>query len=99
VVLAALSNNLLPLARPGVPAGSVATVAMVVAMIFCIVLLIAITAAHVYGVLFLAAPDPGTAAGRAYFAAAPFYMQPLFWGIAAVAVVLAVLIGRRARRR
>ena len=46
VVLAGLVNNLLPLAQPGVPARSVVIAALVVAMIFCIVLLVAITAAH-----------------------------------------------------
>src|SRR6185295_16250705 len=46
IVLAGLVNNLLPLAQPGVPKRSVVTVAMVVAMIFCIVLLAAIVVAH-----------------------------------------------------
>ena len=58
VVLAALINNLLPLAQPGVPARSVVTAAMVVAMIFCIVLLVSIFAAHLYGVFFLKPPNP-----------------------------------------
>src|SRR4029078_13542104 len=53
VVLAALINNLLPLARPGFPVRSVITVALVVAMIFCIVVLVAIASANLYGVLFL----------------------------------------------
>ena len=58
VVIAGLMNNLLPLAQPGVKVRSVVTVGMVVLMIFCIVLLIAITAAHLYGVFFLKPPDP-----------------------------------------
>ena len=53
VVLAGLVNNLLPLAQPGVSARSVFVVALVVAMIFCIVLLVSISAAHLYGVFFL----------------------------------------------
>ena len=53
VVVAGLVNNLLPLAQPGVQARSVITVAMVVAMIFCIVLLVAIFSASLYGIFFL----------------------------------------------
>ena len=60
VVVAGLANNLLPMAQPGVPRRSVVRVAMVVAMIFCIVLLLAIFAAHLYGVFFLKPPDPNT---------------------------------------
>ena len=46
VVLAGLVNNLLPLAQPGVPVRSVVVIALVVAMIFCITLLVSISAAH-----------------------------------------------------
>jgi hypothetical protein len=97
VVLAGLINNLLPLARPGVPARSVINVAMVVAMIFCIVLLISIAAAHLYGVFFLKPPDPNTTAGKVQLATKPFYLQPLVWYIAAVAAALAVAITVRAK--
>ena len=62
--MAGLINNLLPLAQPGVPARSVLKAAMIVAMIFCIVLLVAIFAAHLYGVFFLKPPDPNTVAGK-----------------------------------
>jgi hypothetical protein len=92
VVVAGLANNLLPMARPGVPVGAVLSIAMIVAMVFCIVLLIAIAAAHLYGVAFLAPPNPDTAAGKAQLATAPFWRQPLVWGIAATAAALAVLI-------
>jgi len=92
VVIAGLMNNLLPLAQPGVKVRSVVTVGMVVLMIFCIVLLIAITAAHLYGVFFLKPPDPNTTLGKIQLNTPPFYMQPLVWGIAAAAVVLAGLI-------
>ena len=98
VVLAGLINNLLPLARPGVPVSSVINVAMVVAMIFCIVLLISIAAAHLYGVLFLKPPDPNTTAGKVQLATKPFYLQPLVWYIAAVAAALAAAITVRTRR-
>ncbi len=92
VVIAGLINNLLPMAQPGVQVRSVITVGMVVAMIFCIVLLLSIAAAHLYGVFFLKPPDPNTTAGKVQLATAPFWMQPLVWGIAVVAAVLAGLI-------
>ena len=92
VVLAGLVNNLLPLAQPGVPARSVFVVALVVAMIFCIVLLVSISAAHLYGVFFLKPPDPTTVTGKAALAAPPFYKQGFVWGLAIVAGSLAVII-------
>lgn len=92
VVLAGLINNLLPLAKPGVPFRSVAVVAMVVAMIFCIVILVAIAAAHLYGVFFLKPPDPNTQMGKIQLATPPFYRQTLVWSIAAAAAVLAAII-------
>ncbi|MGL6182155.1 MAG: hypothetical protein ACRC2G_08285 [Aestuariivirga sp.] len=97
VVLAGLINNLLPLARPGVPVSSVINVAMIVVMIFCIVLLISIAAAHLYGVFFLKPPDPNTTAGKVQLATKPFYLQPLVWYIAAVAAALAVAITVRVK--
>jgi hypothetical protein len=92
VVVAGLVNNLLPMARPGVPVRAVVSAAMIVALVFCIVLLIAISAAHLYGVAFLAPPNPDTASGKAQLATPPFWRQPLVWGIAAAAAILAVLI-------
>ena len=92
VVLAGLVNNLLPLAQPGVSVRSVVVVALVVAMIFCIVLLVSITAAHLYGVFFLKPPDPNTMTGRAALAAAPFYLQPFVWSLAVIAAGLAGII-------
>ena len=92
VVIAGLINNLLPLAQPGVPARSVVTAGMVVAMIFLIVVLVSIAAAHLYGVFFLKPPDPNTTAGKVQLATPPFWKQPLVWGIAAVAAVLAGII-------
>jgi hypothetical protein len=89
VVIAGLANNLLPMAQPGVKVSSVVKVGMVVAMIFCIMLLIAITAAHLYGVFFLKPPDPNTTAGKVQLATLPFWRQPLVWGIAAVTLALA----------
>jgi hypothetical protein len=92
VVLAGLVNNLLPLAQPGVQVRSVVVVALVVAMIFCIVLLVAISAAHLYGVFFLKPPDPNTVTGKAAIAALPFYKQPFVWTLAVVAAGLAAII-------
>jgi hypothetical protein len=92
VVLAGLVNNLLPLARAGVPLRSVVVVALVVAMIFCIVLLVSIVAAYLYGVFFLKPPDPNTMTGRAALAALPFYLHPFVWSLALVAAGLAALI-------
>ncbi|HEY3145587.1 MAG TPA: hypothetical protein VGJ75_04510 [Dongiaceae bacterium] len=99
VIVAGLVNNLLPLAQPGVPRRSVVTAAMVVAMIFCIVLLIAIFAAHLYGVFFLNPPDPNTIMGKAQLNAKPWYMHSVTWTIAAVACVLAGFIAVQSRRR
>lgn len=99
VIIAGLINNLLPLAQPGVPVRSVVTVGMVVAMIFLIIVLVAIAAAHLYGVFFLKPPDPNTTAGKVQLATPPFWMQPLVWGIAAVAAVLAGIITAMNRAR
>jgi hypothetical protein len=98
VVLAGLANNLLPLAQPGTQVRTVITVALTVAMIFCMVLLLSIAAAHLYGVLFLAAPIPGTVAAKAAAAVPPFYLQPFVWILAAVAAVLAVLVTVMSKR-
>jgi hypothetical protein len=99
VVLAALANNLLPLAQPGVPARSVVTAAMIIAMIFCIVLLVAIFAAYLYGLFFLRPPDPSTLAGRVQLNSTPWYMHSFTWTVAAVAGVLAGLLPLQGGRR
>jgi hypothetical protein len=99
VVLAGLSNNLLPLARPGLPARSVVTAAMVVAMIFCLVLLVSIYAAHLYGVFFLKPPNPNSVMGRAQLHATPWYRHGFTWTIAVIAAVLAGLLALLKRRR
>ncbi len=99
VVLAGLANNLLPLAQPGVPMRSVVKAAMIVAMIFCIVVLVSIFAAHLYGVFFLRPPDPNTLSGKAQLNALPWYMHSFTWTIAVVACVLAGLLTVQGRRR
>ncbi len=99
VVLAGLINNLLPMAQPGVSRRSVVTVAMVVAMIFCIVLLVAILSAYLYGNFFLKLPDPNTTAGKVQLNATPWYFHSFTWTIAAIAAVLAGLIAWRSRSK
>ena len=99
VVMAGLINNLLPLAQPGVPVRSVVKAGMIVAMIFCIVLLVAIFAANLYGVFFLVPPNPDTLAGKAQLNAKPWYMHSFTWTIAVIACVLAGLITVQSRRK
>jgi hypothetical protein len=99
IVLAGLFNNLLPLAQPGVPKSSLVTVAMVVAMIFCIVLLASIVVAHLYGAFFLKPPDPNTVLGKVQLNATPWYMHSFTWTIAVIAAALAGLITLQSRRR
>jgi hypothetical protein len=99
IVLAGLVNNLLPLAQPGVPKRSLVTVAMVVAMIFCIVLLAAIVVAHLYGAFFLKPPDPNTVLGKVQLNATPWYMHSFTWTIAVIAAALAGLITLQSRRK
>ena len=98
VVLAGLMNNLLPLARPGVNVKSIITIAMVIAMIFCIVLLVSIWAAYLYGKFFLAPPNPDTPAGKLMLAATPFYLHPFVWTVAAIAAGLVLLIWWRNKK-
>jgi hypothetical protein len=98
VVVAALANNLLPLAQPGVPARAVVQAAMIIAMIFCVTVLIAICAAYLYGLFFLRPPDPSTMAGRVQLNATPWYMHGFTWTIAIIACVLVGLIILQGRR-
>jgi hypothetical protein len=99
VVVAGLVNNLLPLAQPGVPVRSVITVAMVVAMIFCITLLVSIYAAYLYGVFFLKPPDPNTVSGKAMLNATPWWRHSFTWTVAAIALALAGLLYWRSKSR
>lgn len=99
IVLAGLVNNLLPLAQPRVPTRSLVTAAMVIAMIFCIVLLVAIVVAYLYGAFFLKPPDPNTVLGKVQLNATPWYMHSFTWTIAGIAAALAGLITLRSRRR
>lgn len=99
VVLAGLVNNLLPLAQSGVKVRSIINIAMIVAMIFCIVLLVSILSAHLYGVFFLKPPDPNTTAGKVQLAATPWYLHGFTWSVAAVAAALIALVTMRTRNK
>lgn len=99
VVFAGLINNLLPMAQAGVQGRSVVTVAMVVAMIFCIVLLLSIAVAYLYGAFFLNPPDPNTTAGKVQLKATPWYLHNFTLSVAAVGAGLAGLITLRNRKR
>jgi hypothetical protein len=99
VVLAALVNNLLPLAVPGVPVRTVVIVALVVGLIFCIVILVSVAAAHLYGVLFLKPPDPNTTTGKVQLATPAFYLQPFVWSLAGAAAIFAAAIFGLTRKR
>jgi hypothetical protein len=99
VVFAGLINNILPLAQPGVPARTVVTVVMVVAMIFCIVLLLSIFVAYLYGVFFLNPPNPDTAAGKVQLNATPWYLHKFTLSVAAIGAAMAALITYRARAK
>jgi Mn2+/Fe2+ NRAMP family transporter len=77
----------------------VVTVAMVVAMIFCIVLLLSIVVAYLYGAFFLNPPNPDTALGKVQLNATPWYLHSFTLSVAAVGAVLAGLITLRARKK
>jgi hypothetical protein len=53
VVFAGLINNLLPLCEPGVPLATLIRMALVIFAIFIVVMLLAMLAAHLYGVFFV----------------------------------------------
>jgi hypothetical protein len=95
VVVAGLVNNLLPMCQHGVSVRAFFRAGLVVALIFCIVMLLSIVAAHFYGVLFVIALAPDTSE--------PFYRMPFVWGVGATALVIAAAIalvnraGRSAR--
>lgn len=94
VVLAALANNLLPLAEPGRPLRGLLLAAAIVALIFCCVVLVAIAAAHLYGLLFLKPPPAATPAPPSD----PFWLQPLVWWLAGFAALFALLVAALSRK-
>ncbi len=94
VVVAGLVNNLLPLCEPGVTARSVLQAGLTVAFIFFCVLLVAVSAAHLYA-LYLVAQSPAAAAAPQ---GTPFYLQPFMWTAAAITLVLGGLLSLTSRR-
>jgi hypothetical protein len=84
VVLAGLINNLLPMCRAGVTVRALIRSALIVALVFCVVMLLSILAAHLYGVFFVIALSPDTSD--------PFYRMPFVWGVVAVALISAVAL-------
>lgn len=93
VVAAGLINNLLPLCEPGVSLRTFFTITLIVAMVFLIVLLISVSAAHLYGVYLIEETAVTTAP-----TGTPFYAQPFIWAVAAAALVLAGLVSLLKRR-
>ena len=91
VVFAGLANNLLPLCQPGTAYRSLINAALIVAFAFFVVMLVSISAAHLYGAFFVNAVAPVTSE--------PFYRQPFVWGVAGIAVVLAALLAALARSK
>jgi hypothetical protein len=84
VVLAGLINNLLPMCRAGITVRALIRSALIVALVFCVVMLLSILAAHLYGVFFVTTLSPDTSVS--------FYHSPLVWGVAAVAIISAAAI-------
>jgi hypothetical protein len=84
VVVAGLINNLLPMCRAGVAVRALSRSALIVILVFCVVMLLSILAAHLYGIFFVIALSPDTSV--------PFYRMPFVWGVAAVALISAVAL-------
>jgi hypothetical protein len=84
VVLAGLINNLLPMCRGGVAVRALIRAALIVVLVFCVVMLLSILAAHLYGIFFVIALSPDTSV--------PFYRMPFVWGVVAVALISAVAL-------
>ncbi len=96
VVLAALANNLLPLAEPGIPVRTILWAATVVLLIFFTALLVSIAAAHLYGLLFLKAPAVSL---LVKVSSTPFWAQPLYWSILIIDLVLWFVVFRLAGKK
>lgn len=94
VVLAALANNMLPFAQAGKPLRGVIFSGVIVAFTFCVVLLVSIAAADLYGKAFLKGPSatslvpPGP----------PYWQHPMIWVLAVLAMALAIVIRAMTRK-
>lgn len=96
VVVAALANNLIPMAEPGTQTRSVVTAAFVIALIFTSALLVAIVAAYFYGVIFLDPPDTSTSLRPPR---PPFWEHPFIWGLVTVELALIGAVTVRSRNK
>jgi hypothetical protein len=88
VVLAGLVNTLLPLCETGVGYRTVINAALIVALIFFLVMIVAVASAHLYA-LYLITQSPAAAAAPQ---GTPFYEKPFMWVVAALTVVLAAAV-------
>jgi len=95
VLLAALANNVLPFAQPGMPLRGVLFAGAIVALIFCLVLLISIGSAALYGVVFL---NPPPATSSLVPPSPPFWHHPMVWILAALSVVFGLITRTLARK-
>lgn len=95
VVLAALANNLLPLAQPGRPLRGVLFGAAVVSLVFCAAIVASIAAAYLYGLAFLKPPAAATSLAPP---APPFWTNPLVWTLLGLTAAFAVLVRRLSGR-
>ncbi len=95
VVCAALLNNLLPFAQPGMPLRKVIFALVIVLLVFCTALVVSIVAAWLYGLAFLNPPPAGVSLVPP---PPPFYLQPMVWILVAAAIALAVVVRRMTRK-
>lgn len=89
VVCAALLNNLLPFAQPGMPLRKVTFALVIVLLVFCVALVVSIVAAWLYGIAFLNPPPAGVSLVPP---PPPFYLQPMVWILVAAAVALSLVV-------
>lgn len=93
VVISALLNNVLPMAQAGKPMRGVIFTTLIVALVFCAVLLISIAAAALYGVAFLNPPATPSLVPPA----PPFWQHPMVWILAGLTGLFAFLVRRMVR--
>ncbi|MGL6210538.1 MAG: hypothetical protein ACRC14_11995 [Paracoccaceae bacterium] len=94
VLVGTLINNLLPFAQPGLPLRGVLFAGAIVMLVFCLVLLISIGSAALYGVVFLTPPPAGSSLVPP---SPPFWMHPMIWVLAGLSVLFAFLVRQLAR--
>lgn len=95
VVVAALANNLLPMAQPGKPLRGVIFAGLIVGLVFCLALIVSILAAALYGAVFL---NPPPATTSLVPPPPPFWQHPMIWVLAALAGAFSFALRRLTRR-